>query len=89
MYFNHFVIFSFVLKPQREGGGYNIYDNDIKELMLKIQNTKERLSYVLMERIFPPTSTGYMIVPGASNPPSLVDLVSELGIYGILIRYVN
>lgn len=76
---------NFVLKPQREGGGYNIYDNDIKELMLKIQNTKERLSYVLMERIFPPTSTGYMIVPGASNPPSLVDLVSELGIYGILI----
>ncbi|CAG9861286.1 unnamed protein product [Phyllotreta striolata] len=74
---------NFVLKPQREGGGYNIYGSDIKDLMLKINNSKERLSYILMERIFPPVSKGYMILPGSQ--PVLTELISEIGIYGILI----
>ncbi|XP_072385880.1 glutathione synthetase-like [Diabrotica undecimpunctata] len=79
----------YVLKPQREGGGYNYYDNDIKELLLKIKDTKERTGYILMERIFPPLSLGYMILPGAPNPPPLVNLVSEIGIYGVLICTPN
>uniref|UniRef100_A0A6P7HCT4 Glutathione synthetase, chloroplastic-like n=1 Tax=Diabrotica virgifera virgifera TaxID=50390 RepID=A0A6P7HCT4_DIAVI len=42
-----------------------------------------------MERIFPPLSQGYMILPGAPNPPPLVNLVSEIGIYGVLICTPN
>lgn len=45
----------------------------------------ERSAWILMERIFPPTSKGYMIRPGDSKPLQLVDLVSELGIFGAVI----
>lgn len=75
----------YVLKPQREGGGNNYYDNDVKEMMHKMKDSKERTGYILMERIFPPLSSGYMISAGGPNPPPLIDIVSELGIYGILI----
>ncbi|XP_057663385.1 glutathione synthetase-like isoform X1 [Diorhabda carinulata] len=75
----------YVLKPQREGGGNNYYDNDVKEMMLKMKDCKDRSGYILMERIFPPLSMGYMISAGGPNPPPLIDIVSELGIYGILI----
>lgn len=45
----------------------------------------ERSAWILMERIFPPLSTGYMIRPGGPTPPPLVQLVSELGIFGAII----
>lgn len=45
----------------------------------------ERSAWILMERIFPPISKGYMIRPNAEMPPKLVDLVSELGIFGAVI----
>lgn len=47
----------------------------------------ERSAWILMERILPPTSQGYMIRPGGPSPPQLVDLVSELGIFGAVIGY--
>lgn len=45
----------------------------------------ERSSWILMERIQPPISRGYMVRPGGPMPPTLVDLVSELGIFGAII----
>lgn len=45
----------------------------------------ERSSWILMERIFPPISRSYMIRPGSEMPPKVVDLVSELGIFGAII----
>lgn len=45
----------------------------------------ERSAWILMERIFPPISKGYMIRPGGAMPPTIVDLVSELGIFGAVI----
>ena len=45
----------------------------------------ERSAWILMERILPPISKGYMIRPGGQSPPTLVDLVSELGIFGAVI----
>ncbi|KAG5867037.1 hypothetical protein JTB14_026679 [Gonioctena quinquepunctata] len=75
----------YVLKPQREGGGNNVYGTDVRDFMLKVKDSKERTSWILMERILPPTVTGYMIVPGKPNPPSLCDMVSELGIFGVVI----
>lgn len=74
----------FVLKPQREGGGNNIYGLDIPNA-LKGMTPTERSSWILMERIQPPISKGYMIRPGGDVPPPVVDLVSELGIFGCII----
>uniref|UniRef100_A0AAG5DPZ8 Glutathione synthetase n=1 Tax=Anopheles atroparvus TaxID=41427 RepID=A0AAG5DPZ8_ANOAO len=74
----------FVLKPQREGGGNNVYGADIPAA-LNAMSPDERSAWILMERIFPPLSTGYMIRPGGPSPPPLVQLVSELGIFGAII----
>ncbi|KAJ8925857.1 hypothetical protein NQ315_009709 [Exocentrus adspersus] len=75
----------FVLKPQREGGGNNIYGTDVREAMLKMKDTRERTAWILMERIQPPLSTGYMVRPGGPNPPPICEMVSELGIFGVVI----
>ncbi|KXJ68522.1 hypothetical protein RP20_CCG002897 [Aedes albopictus] len=74
----------YVLKPQREGGGNNVYGSDIPGALEKM-NEDERSAWILMERIFPPLSRGYMVRPGGKMPPGIVDLVSELGIFGAII----
>ncbi|XP_055303782.1 glutathione synthetase-like isoform X2 [Sitodiplosis mosellana] len=74
----------YVLKPQREGGGNNVYGHDIPDVLRKMSEV-ERSAWILMERIFPPISKGYMIRPSGPSPPPLVDLVSELGIFGAVI----
>ncbi|KAH1015524.1 hypothetical protein HUJ05_013236 [Dendroctonus ponderosae] len=75
----------FVLKPQREGGGNNIYGSEIRDAIMQMKDTKERTAWILMERINPPISTGYMIRPGGQNPPQLAEMISELGIFGVVI----
>ncbi|CAH4023892.1 glutathione synthetase-like isoform X2 [Pieris brassicae] len=75
----------FVLKPQREGGGNNLYGADVKEALLRMRHSRERAAYILMERILPPLISGYVVRPNAAVPPSLCDLVSELGIFGVII----
>ncbi|XP_039747500.1 glutathione synthetase-like isoform X3 [Pararge aegeria] len=75
----------FVLKPQREGGGNNLYGSDVREALLRMRHSRERAAYILMERILPPLVSGYVVRPGASVPPPLTDLVSELGIFGVII----
>lgn len=75
----------FVLKPQREGGGNNIYGAEIRDFMLKLKDSRERTAWILMERIHPPLTSGYMIRPGGPDIPELVDLTSELGIFGVVI----
>lgn len=75
---------NFVMKPQREGGGNNIYGVDIPPVLKGMSET-ERLAYILMERISPPISQSYMIRPGGALPPPIVDMVSELGIFGAII----
>ena len=73
----------YVLKPQREGGGNNVYGEDIKEFLEKLGDSDERNAYILMERIAPPSTKNYMVRPG--QPPKLVDCISELGIFGYVI----
>lgn len=75
----------FVLKPQREGGGNNLYGPNVKEALIKMKNNKERCAWILMEKIRSPLSKGYIIRPGSSNPPPLSELISELGIFGVII----
>lgn len=75
---------NFVMKPQREGGGNNIYGADIPGKIKEMSET-ERSAYILMEKISPPISRSYMVRPGGATPPEIVDMVSELGIFGAII----
>lgn len=47
------------MKPQKEGGGHNFFDEDIPRLLNKmLENPKEAgelLTYLIMERITPPS----------------------------------
>lgn len=74
----------FVMKPQREGGGNNIYGLDIPAVLTEMTDA-ERSAYIIMERISPPISRSYIVRPGGENPPEIVEMVSELGIFGAII----
>jgi glutathione synthase len=41
----------YVLKPQREGGGNNLYGEALKQ---KLQEGEGLAAYILMQRLFPP-----------------------------------
>ncbi|XP_071089194.1 glutathione synthetase-like [Haliotis cracherodii] len=73
----------YVLKPQREGGGNNLYGKDISKFLEAHQKSEERNAYILMERIFPKSQKNYLLKPGI--PFVLSDVISELGIYGVYI----
>ncbi|CAD6252960.1 unnamed protein product [Miscanthus lutarioriparius] len=75
----------FVLKPQREGGGNNIYGHDLRDTLIKLQKEQgESLAaYILMQRIFPKASLTALVRDG----DWFEDLtISELGIYGAYLR---
>ncbi|CAI2185452.1 11833_t:CDS:2 [Funneliformis geosporum] len=71
----------FVMKPQREGGGNNIYTKDIPPKLSEI-STSDRSSYILMYLIQPPSMRNIILRQG-----ELVEgeMISELGIYGVFI----
>ncbi|KAJ1569334.1 Glutathione synthetase, partial [Nowakowskiella sp. JEL0078] len=69
----------FVMKPQREGGGNNIYGEDIRSMLTKL-TVSERNAFILMDLIVPPAQENIMVRNGLliKSP-----VVSELGIYGL------
>lgn len=71
----------YVMKPQREGGGNNIYGQAVSQALQSM--TREQLkAFILMERIFPPSQTATLVREGA-----LLDDVTlcELGVYGVYL----
>jgi len=74
----------FVVKPQREGGGNNIYGAEINRFLDTIVGTPEQDAYIVMDKIAPPISTNYMVRPLVEKP-MLVKTISELGIFGYCI----
>ncbi|XP_044841377.1 glutathione synthetase isoform X2 [Mauremys mutica] len=74
----------YVLKPQREGGGNNLYGEELKQLLEKIKDSPERASYILMDKITPQTSMNYLL--RAHSPLKISECVSELGVFGIYVR---
>ena len=74
----------YVLKPQREGGGNNIYGKDIVPFLSNLKDDNERNAYILMDRINPPITTNYVVRPGSSEA-EMVQVISELGIFGYTI----
>ncbi|XP_014278447.1 glutathione synthetase isoform X2 [Halyomorpha halys] len=71
----------FVLKPQREGGGNNIYGDDIPK-HLKSISRKDAAAFILMGLIEPVPTRNILVKQGYVGKG---DVVSELGIYGIII----
>ncbi|KAK6453752.1 glutathione synthetase [Scheffersomyces xylosifermentans] len=71
----------FVLKPQREGGGNNIYKENIPGFLKNIDE-KEWGAYILMELIEPPKHKNKII---RNNDIYNEDIISELGIFGTIL----
>jgi len=82
----------YVLKPQREGGGYNFYGDKLAEKLR--ENTSknkdgslklgEKLAeFILMQRLFPPQQRAILLRGGRVEGSG--DSVSELGCYGTLV----
>ncbi len=72
---------NFVLKPQREGGGNNIYKQNIPTFLNSIPED-EWAGYILMELITPPNFQNTIVREGQSITD---DVVSELGVFGSIL----
>lgn len=72
---------NFVLKPQREGGGNNLYSDEMRIALLKM-SAEERSAFVLMERIRPAVVDNALVRDGKY---AMAGVVSELGVYGALV----
>ncbi|WVQ97915.1 glutathione synthetase [Kwoniella sp. CBS 9459] len=82
----------FVLKPQREGGGNNIYRHDIPVHLKQLASEpvaqgepEKKEAYILMELIEPPKGLSNWLVRGGESKARKADVVSELGVYGIML----
>ncbi|KAJ2099925.1 Glutathione synthetase [Coemansia sp. S100] len=73
---------NYVVKPQREGGGYNTYGDDIPKLLSSLSD-EERKGYILMDLIRAP---GFKNVLLRNGQLVASEVVSELGIYGVWVR---
>ncbi|XP_022882187.1 glutathione synthetase, chloroplastic [Olea europaea var. sylvestris] len=75
----------YVMKPQREGGGNNIYGDDVRETLLRIEKegSNENAAYILMQRIFPTLSPAILMRQGISQKDHVI---SELGVYAAYLR---
>ncbi|KAI8142421.1 glutathione synthase [Fennellomyces sp. T-0311] len=72
----------FVMKPQREGGGNNIYGSDIVQTLKKLTD-EERTAFILMELIRSPPIENLMVREGRLIEG---EVASELGIYGVYLN---
>ncbi|BCR93227.1 glutathione synthetase [Aspergillus luchuensis] len=72
----------YILKPSLEGGGHNIYGEDIPGFLLGMSSESEWGRYVLMERIRSPV-VGNVLMSRMGVEES--DVVSELGVFGLCI----
>ncbi|QRW19927.1 glutathione synthase, ATP-binding domain protein [Rhizoctonia solani] len=73
-----------VLKPQREGGGNNVYHDSIPPFLKSLEaNLEEARAWIAMRLIQPPKSGSENYLVGAGTSKALKkDTVSELGIFG-------
>ena len=90
----------YVLKPQREGGGYNFYGKDLVDKIK--QNLKEYeedgddgssgklvlgenlAEFILMQRLFPPKQTAVLLRAGMVEGKG--ESISELGCFGTILQ---
>jgi glutathione synthase len=81
----------YVLKPQREGGGYNFYSEKMAaKLKENVEETESGIAlgpklseYILMERLFPPEQKAILLRSGKVEGSG--DTISELGCFGTVV----
>ncbi|KAE9378427.1 putative glutathione synthetase [Stipitochalara longipes BDJ] len=72
---------NYVLKPSLEGGGHNVYGDEIAVFLPQIPEELWK-SYILMEKISPPLLNNFMMSSrGLYEGP----VISELGIFGVCL----
>lgn len=71
----------YVLKPQREGGGNNIYRKAIPPFLQKLPETHWP-AYILMEMIEPPAQKNSILRNGELQSGGVI---CELGVYGVCL----
>ena len=69
---------NYILKPSLEGGGNNVYEDDIPEFLASVPESRWS-SYILMERIQPPLLSNLLMGPAGIESG---EVVSELGVLG-------
>ncbi len=72
----------YVLKPQREGGGNNIYGAKIPSFLASLGDERKYKGYILMEIIEPPQLSNSIFRNGVVKSG---EIIGELGIYGICL----
>jgi hypothetical protein len=87
----------YVLKPQREGGGYNYYGERLAAKMK--ENLKENeddgslvlgedlAKFILMQRLFPPKQQAVLLRAGIVEGNG--ESISELGCFGTILRFFD
>jgi len=73
---------AYVLKPQREGGGNNIYRSKIPQFLQSLPDELHYEAYILMELIQPPPFDNSIIREGKVVTGGVV---GELGVYGTIL----
>lgn len=79
----------FVLKPQREGGGNNLYGEEMVRVLRTHDPSAARggdgdlSAFILMQRIFPPVNRTLCLRGGEMVT---METLSELGVYGGYVR---
>lgn len=73
---------AYVLKPQREGGGNNIYRSNIPKFLRSLPDESHYNAYILMELIQPPPLTNSIIRMGEVVTGGVV---GELGVFGTIL----
>mmetsp|Transcript_118894 Transcript_118894/g.165734 ORF Transcript_118894/g.165734 Transcript_118894/m.165734 type:complete len:110 (-) Transcript_118894:180-509(-) len=71
---------NYVIKPQKEGGGNNYFDEEVKT-MLTNEPYETLKNYLIMEKIDAPVIKTYML---RRCNASYQDSISEMGIYSCL-----
>jgi glutathione synthase len=69
----------YVLKPQREGGGNNIYRRAIPEFLKKLGDEEKWRGHILMEIIEPPSQQNTLFRAGEVR---MGEVIAEFGVYG-------
>ena len=72
----------YVLKPQREGGGNNIYRFSILDFLKSLPDESHYNAYILMELIQSPPLTNSILREGNVVTGGVV---GELGVYGTIL----
>lgn len=76
----------YVLKPQREGGGNNLYGQELVEQLrrgLAADGGEGLAAFILMQRIVPPPQRTVFVRSGEWYEE---ESLSELGIYGVFMK---